>query len=152
MSWVIENLSNVLIAAGIGALIVDMVFFGFGTFILVFLGGSLLLSGLAMLMGFLPSTLDAALWSNAVLTIALGILLWKPLRRFQNKNGSKEIESDFAEETFVLQQDVDIQGLAVHKYSGISWKLKSETPISKGTLVEVTKVEVGVLWVQEKWS
>lgn len=152
MSWITENLANVLIAAGIGALIVDMVFFGFGTFILVFLGGSLLISGLAMLAGILPNTMDAALWSNAVLTAALGVVLWKPLRRFQNKNGTKQIESDFAADAFVVQQDVDIQGLSERMYSGVRWKLKSETPISKGTLVEVTKVEVGVLWVQEKWN
>lgn len=152
MSWLAENLANVLIAAGIGALIVDMIFFGFGTFILIFLGGSLLISGLAMLVGVLPSTMDAALWSNAVLTAILGVLLWKPLRRIQNRNGSKQITNDFASEPFVLQQDVDIQGLAERMYSGVRWKLKSETPISKGTLVEVTKVDVGVLWVQEKWT
>ena len=152
MSWLAENLSNVLIAAGIGALIVDMVFFGFGTFILIFLGFSLLISGIAMLIGVLPSTMDAALWSNAILTTILAVVLWKPLRRFQNKNGSKQITSDFASDPFVLQQDVDRQGLAERMYSGVRWKLKSETPISKGTLVVVTKVEVGVLWVEEKWS
>lgn len=96
MSWFTENLSNVLIAAGIGALIVDMVFFGFGTFILIFLGGSLLISGLAMLIGILPNTVDAALWSNAILTTILGVVLWKPLRRIQNRNGSKQITNDFA--------------------------------------------------------
>ena len=112
MSWLAENLSNVLIAAGIGALIVDMVFFGFGTFILIFLGVSLLISGIAMLIGILPSTMDAALWSNAILTTILAVVLWKPLRRFQNKNGSKQITSDFASDPFVLQQDVDSQGLA----------------------------------------
>ncbi len=152
MSWFTENLSNVLIAAGIGALIVDMVFFGFGTFILIFLGSSLLISGLAMLIGILPSTMDAALWSNAILTAILGVVLWKPLRRIQNKNGSKQITNDFASDPFVLKQDVDIQGLTEHLYSGVRWKLKSETPVKKGTLVVVTKVEVGVLWVQEKWT
>ncbi|HUH57588.1 MAG TPA: NfeD family protein [Pseudomonadales bacterium] len=150
MSWLAENLSNVLIAAGIGALIVDMVFFGFGTFILIFLGGSLLISGLAMLLGILPNTMDAALWSNAILTAILGVVLWKPLRRIQNKNGSKQITNDFASDPFVLQQDVDIQGLTEHMYSGVRWKLRSHQPLSKGTLVEVVKVEVGSLWVKAK--
>lgn len=150
MSWLAENLSNVLIATGIGALIVDMVFFGFGTFILIFLGGSLLISGLAMLVGILPSTMDAALWSNAILTAILGVLLWKPLRRIQNKNGSKQITNDFASDPFVLKQDVDIQGLTEHMYSGVRWKLRSHQPISQGTLVEVVKVEVGSLWVKAK--
>lgn len=150
MSWLAENLSNVLIAAGIGALIVDMVFFGFGTFILIFLGGSLLISGLAMLVGILPSTMDAALWSNAILTAILGVVLWKPLRRIQNKNGSKQITNDFASDPFVLKQDVDIQGLTEHMYSGVRWKLRSHQPISQGTLVEVVKVEVGSLWVKAK--
>src|SRR5690554_8237638 len=94
MSWLVENLPDVLIAVGIAALIADMALFGFGTFILMFLGISLLVSGLAMLFGLLPSTMDAALWSNAILTSILAVVLWKPLHRIQNKNGSKKIRSE----------------------------------------------------------
>jgi len=42
---------------------------------------------------------------------------------------------------------VDIKGESQYQYSGIQWQLKSLEPISKGSLVTVDKMEVGVLWV-----
>lgn len=152
MSWIIANLAEVLIAAGIAALIIEVALFGFATFILFLIGASLLITGLAMLLGILPASMDAALWGNAILMAVLAVALWKPLHRLQGKNTSKKITNDFASEPFVVEQDVDMQGLTERMYSGVRWKIKSETPITKGTLVEVTKVDVGVLWVQEKWN
>ena len=148
MTWFAENLAQSLVALGIVLLIVDVAFLGFATFILTFLGGSFVLSGLAMWLGLLPETEVAALWSNVVLTSVLAIGLWKPLQQLQNKKSSTQIDTDFAQVTFTLVEDVDHQGLSKHKYSGIEWRLKSEAPIAQGTLVRVVRTEVGVLWVQ----
>ena len=148
MTWLLENLPQVLLVAGLALLIMDALIFGFSTFIFTFLGGSLLITGISMWLGLLPATWVAAAWSNALVTAVLALLLWKPLRRLQNQPTTTAINNDFARQQWLLVQDVDIQGLSTHAYSGVQWKLKSEQPISAGTLVEVFKSEVGTLWVR----
>lgn len=148
MDWLMHNLAQVLLGLGLTALILDMVVFGFSTFILVFLGLSFLLSGLLMWLGILPATLLWALFSNALLTALMAALLWQPLKRFQNKTEPKTITHDFAMQQFIVTDDVDDRGLTHYHFSGVNWKLKSRTPIAKNTLVKVVKVEVGVMWVQ----
>ncbi|WP_255858760.1 NfeD family protein [Bacterioplanoides sp. SCSIO 12839] len=143
-----DNMAEILMVAGLAALIIEVAVLGFATFVLLFLGASLLITGLAMTVGLLDTTLVTALWSNALLTTVLALGLWKPLRRMQNNVESKEVNSDFAAETFILEVDVDIQGNTTRAYSGVQWKLKSQQPIAAGTLVKVIKTEVGVMWVE----
>lgn len=102
MTWLAENLAQSLVALGVAMLIIDVMLLGFSTFVLTFLGGSLVLSGVAMWLGLLPETQAAALWSNAILTTLLAVLLWQPLQRLQNKKGSTRIDNDFANLRFVL--------------------------------------------------
>ncbi|MEN9465473.1 MAG: hypothetical protein RL217_1654 [Pseudomonadota bacterium] len=148
MDWLAHNLAQVLLGAGLVSLIVDMVIFGFSTFILVFLGLSLVLTGTMMWLGIIPDTLSLALWSNAIVTAILAALLWQPLKRWQNKKVEKTVTQDFAAQQFIINDDVDDRGLTFYFFSGVKWKVKSRRPIPKNTLVEVTKVEVGVMWVQ----
>ncbi|WP_419812109.1 NfeD family protein [Bacterioplanoides sp.] len=143
-----DNMAEILMVVGLAALIIEVAVLGFATFVLLFLGASLLITGLAMNFGLLDTTLVTALWSNALLTTVLALGLWKPLRRMQNNVESKEVNSDFATDTFILEVDVDIQGNTTRAYSGVQWKLKSQQPISAGTLVKVVKTEVGVMWVE----
>lgn len=143
-----DNMAEILMVVGLAALIIEIAVLGFATFVLLFLGASLLITGLAMNFGLLDTTLVTALWSNALLTTVLALGLWKPLRRMQNNVESKEVNSDFATDTFILEVDVDIQGNTTRAYSGVQWKLKSQQPIATGTLVKVIKTEVGVMWVE----
>ena len=144
----LENIAEILMILGIAALIIEVAVLGFSTFVLFFLGISLLLTGIAMNFGLLEATLMTALWSNTLLTGVLAVSLWKPLSRMQNKVGSKEVDNDFAADTFVLESDVDMQGKTTRAYSGVQWKLKSQQPIPSGTVVKVVKTEVGVMWVE----
>ncbi|MBG9995334.1 NfeD family protein [Pseudoalteromonas sp. NZS127_1] len=150
MDFITQNLPQTLMVLGIVALIIEVAVLGLSTFILLFFGLSLFLTGLLMSFGILPDSLTTALWSNAIVTAGLAVVLWKPLKQMQNRVDKKQVNSDFAELTFVLTSDVTEQGLTTHQYSGISWKLKSEQPISAGTEVLVTKKEVGVMWVKPK--
>lgn len=152
MDVLLSHLPEALMVAGMLSLIIEVAVLGFSTFILLFLGISLLFVGMTMSLGWLPATWVAALWSNALLTAVLALALWKPLRAMQNKTGSKHIHNDFAEQTFVLNAPVDINGHTMHRYSGVEWKLKSEQPISAGAHVAVIKTEVGVMWVAEVGS
>lgn len=148
MNFITQNLPQALMVLGIIALIIEVAVLGLSTFILLFLGISLFISGLLMSMAVLPDSLTTALWSNTVLTAVLAITLWKPLKRMQENVDTKQIKSDFAELVFILNDDVTEEGLTSYQYSGISWKLKSEQPINAGTEVRVTKKEVGVMWLE----
>jgi membrane protein implicated in regulation of membrane protease activity len=147
MDFITQNLPQALMVLGIIALIIEVAVLGLSTFILLFLGLSLVFTGLLMLVGVVPDSLATALWSNTIVTAALAVVLWKPLKRMQENVDTSPIKNDFAELTFVLNSDVTNQGLTTHQYSGISWRLKSEQPIDAGTDVKVTKKEVGVMWV-----
>ncbi|MFY9178713.1 MAG: NfeD family protein [Venatoribacter sp.] len=144
-----DHLPYTLMILGVISLIIDMVLLGFSTFFLFFLGLSSLTIGFLMLLGIVPDTLTTAYWGNVVLTSILAILLWKPLKRFQESRPKKTLNNDFAQQQFVITEDVDSRGLTEYFFSGVKWKLKSRQPIKKNTLVEVVKVEVGVMWVQE---
>lgn len=145
-----DHLAQWLIALGLLALVVEVAVLGLSSFILVFLGLSLTLSGGLMMLGLLPETLTTAVWSNALLSGIAALILWKPLKQLQENRQTETVRGDFAQESFILEMDVDISGKSERKYSGISWKLKSQTPIAAGTEVRVTKLEVGTLWVEEK--
>ena len=94
MSYLLSHLPQSLLVAGILALIIEVAILGFASIVLFFLGLSLVLSGLLMLIGILPETLTAALWSNALITCGLALALWKPLKRLQDERQPTPINSD----------------------------------------------------------
>ena len=148
MDFIMQNLPQALMVLGIIALIIEVAVLGLSTIILLFFGLSLLITGFSMSIGILPDSLTTALWSNTVVTAILAIGLWTPLKKMQNRVDTKPVTNDFAELTFTLDNDVTDQGLTTYNYSGISWKLKSEQPVSAGTRVYVIKKDVGVMWVK----
>lgn len=145
-----DNIPRLLLFLGIAILLIDIVVLGFSTFILFFLGVSLLLSAIIMMLGIVPSTWVAALLLNVILVPLIAAVLWRPLKRLQEQKSSEPIHNDFADHQFVLEGDVDLRGLTKHRYSGIEWSLKSEHPIPAGTTVEVERLEVGTLWIKAK--
>ena len=149
MSFFTEYLSESLIAIGIALLVIEVAILGFATFVLLFMGLSLVLTGVLMLVGVLDSTYITALWSNTIVTGVLAALLWKPLKQSQNKTSGEKTISNTIQHEFVLEADTNNQSQGTHKYSGIQWKVKSQQPINQGTLVKVVKADVGVLWVEE---
>ncbi|WP_105903456.1 NfeD family protein [Vibrio gangliei] len=149
MEWIASYLPQVLMTLGVIALIIEAAVLGFATFILFFVGLSFVISGFSMYMGWLPDTVNSAIWSNIIFTAALAVVLWRPLKQLQNKPSTQKLTSDFAQKTFVLDANVDADSETIlHSYSGITWKVKSETPLAAGQKVKVVKTEVGVMWVE----
>ncbi|OHU84249.1 MULTISPECIES: activity regulator of membrane protease YbbK [Pseudoalteromonas] len=148
MAFILDNLAQSLIVLGILALVIEVAVLGFATFVLLFLGLSLIFCGTMMYAGLLTEDWLTALWVNALLTFVLALLLWKPLLRLQQSSSGKALSSDFADIDFVLEADLDENSKQYHSYSGIQWQLKSEQPLSKGTRVKVVKKDVGVMWVK----
>lgn len=149
MDFIAQNLSESLIIAGIVLLIIEVAILGFATFVLFFMGCSMVITGVLMLLGVLDATYLSAFWSNAILTSILAALLWKPLKNSQQSSDTEKETATTIEHEFVLENDVDSQGLTHHKYSGIKWKVKSQLPLTKGTMVKVVKADVGALWVDK---
>ncbi len=148
MDFLLQNLAESLMVLGILALIIEVAVLGFSTFVLFFFGLSLLITGGLMTLDVLSANASTAFWSNAILTALLSLSLWQPLKKMQSQTDDKQVKHDFADHSFVLESDVDSKGESLYQYSGINWKLKSEQPIEKGTLVRITHMEVGVLWVE----
>ncbi|WAJ70355.1 NfeD family protein [Catenovulum adriaticum] len=143
-----QHFAEFLIALGIILLAVEVAILGFATFILFFIGLSLVITGIGIWVGLLTESWSTVLLANAVLTTFLAITLWKPLKKLQNQTDNKVANNDFVGLRFITEQVVSREGLSQHKYSGINWTLKSDAEIAPGTEVEVVKAEVGTFWVQ----
>lgn len=150
MEWILNNLGQVLIFAGLGLLAIEVTVLGFSTFFLFFLGLASLISGILMYMGVVPETAVNALISLAVLTLASALLLWRPLKTMQEQVERKPVQSDLIGYSFALESDIDPAAPGSHRFSGVTWKVKSTEPLNAGTEVEVVRADVGELTVAPK--
>ncbi|MPW31210.1 NfeD family protein [Agarivorans sp. B2Z047] len=143
-----NHIPQLMIASGIILLAIEVVIIGFATFILFFIGLSLVITGSLVWLNVLPETWNSILLANAVMSSLLAGVLWKPMRKLQNTADNKQVSSDFDGHRFFCEQDIDKRGLSSYKHSGISWTLKSEQTIAAGSEVEVIRAEVGTFWVE----
>ena len=150
MEWFLNNPSQSLITMGIVLLIIEVVVMGFSTFILTFIGLSLVITGTGVYLGMLSGDLMTIVISNAIVASVVAIVLWKPLKRFQNKVDTTPVSNDLVGITFTLAQDIDASTAGKHRLSGVEWQVKSHSAITAGSNVIVDKAEVGVLWVSQQ--
>lgn len=148
MSGLESYTPELLVVVGLAFLALEVLVLGFTTFILFFLGLSLIITGGLAWAGLLPVSWPAILMANALLTAVLAGVLWRPLLKMQSQSDDKRVKSDFEGHRFFCPDAVDRQGLVNYAYSGIQWKLKSEEPLEADQEVEVIKAEVGVLWIR----
>jgi membrane protein implicated in regulation of membrane protease activity len=151
MSWLSENLTTVLLVLGFALLVVEVAVFGFSVFVLLFIGLGCLVTGALMGMGILPASVTLALVMVALLSAVFAYTLWQPLKRMQNTSGSiTEVGNDLLGHSFLLKHAVSPIHTTHHRFSGVDWKVKANTDIAAGTMVQVVKVEVGELTVAAK--
>ena len=148
MELIQQNIAESLVVLGIILLAIEIAILGFATFILFFIGLSLIISGGLIWFDILPSTLASILLSNAILTAILAGALWQPLKRMQESTDDKKVATDFDGLEFVLDADIDEQKTTTYAYSGISWQVKSTMFIRANTKVKVVKADVGTFWVE----
>lgn len=132
---------------GVLLLVVEVIFFGFATFFLLFIGISCLIAGLLMSFSVIPDTALSALSSVSVFSIIIAFGFWKPLRKLQKPDDNNEIEVGLVGHKFILTSDVSPNKSIDYKYSGVNWIVKSLEEIDAGQSVKVIKLEVGVLLV-----
>ena len=143
-----NNIPQTLVILGLLTLIIEVLILGCSTFVLLFFGIAMLFTSGLIYMGMIEANWISTILTLALITLALAIVLWKPLKKLQNKPSKTDIKSDFAVITFKLEKDLSPSERYTFNYSGIQWQIKSETQIEKGVMVEVIKKEVGVLWVK----
>lgn len=150
MTWINENFASLLIALGFALLVVEVVFLGLSVFVLFFLGLACIVTGALHGINVLPDTLIASFGSIAFFSLLFAALLWKPLKKIQNSGITHEVKGDFIGHSFVLQHRVSTTEFSQHRMSGVDWKVRSDSPLNAGTLVEVVKADVGELTVAAK--
>jgi len=88
----------------------------------------------------------------ALFSVFFTMLLWKPLKRLQDRRIEDTESSDYIGQEILLPADLKRGGMVDVTFSGAPWSVKmdSECPeesISAGQTVRVTSVKVGVLTV-----
>tara|TARA_R110002153_G_scaffold11692_7_gene45068 strand:- start:1085 stop:1537 length:453 start_codon:yes stop_codon:yes gene_type:complete len=141
--WLSDNLGIGLISVGLILLVIEIAVLGFSTFVLFFVGGAAVITGLLMQMGVVEATnLNATLYVS-LFTALLAVFLWKPLKNMQKDVDPKKASNDLIGLTFIVATDISAERPGMHRYSGINWRVVSQDPIASGTKVEVIAVDVG---------
>jgi hypothetical protein len=141
------SLSQWLFMLGIGLLVIEIAFLGFATFVLFFVGLAMLATGGLMAMEIVPQTINSAVITVSLLSIAAAFILWKPLKKIQTPSEEGKIEVGFVGHRFQLATDIAPDQPGEHVYSGITWKVVSDRAIAKAAHVKVVQADVGQLTV-----
>lgn len=146
--WIFDDTAQILMAIGILMAVVDIVILGFATFFLTLIGLAVLTTGLLLNFGIMADSWTNILVSVAVLSALYTAVLWKPLSRLQQDKKPKTVTSDLIGLQFVLETDVTAENPGMYLYSGVNWKIESDSDLTAGAKVEVVEVQVGTMRVK----
>ena len=141
-------LEHWLFIIGIILLVIEIAFFGFATFVLLFVGIAMLIVGALVKLGVLPVGIDIAIGAVSLLSISGVVLLWKPMKKIQSSKEMSKVEVGFVGHRFSVQTDIGPNSPGNYSYSGVAWTVVSSTKIPRFTEVKVIKADVGQLTVQ----
>ena len=141
------SMQEALLIIGVLLLVVEVIFFGFATFYLLFIGLSCMLTGLLMSVSIIPENTVSALSFVSIFSIIIAAGLWKQLKKMQTPEEKNEIEVGLVGHKFELTSDLSPSKPLKYRYSGVDWIVKSSEEINAGQTVKVINLEVGVLLV-----
>ena len=141
---------NLLVFLGIGAMIASILeSFGFGTVI----------ASMFQSFGFVLPTdilLISLIAMTGISTSLLTLLLWKPLKNFQNKVTESDESSDIIGKKLLVSKEITLTKNGQVSFSGANWtsKLDPDFVTDEGLLlvdseVTVTKIVGNILWVKK---
>ena len=143
------SIEEALLIMGVLLLVIEVVFFGFATFFLLFIGLSCLITGLLMSVSVIPENAVSALSFVSVFSIVISIGLWKQLKKLQASEDNSGLEVGLVGHKFQLTSALGPNKSSNYKYSGVDWIVKSTEKIDAGQTVRVISLEVGVLFVKK---
>lgn len=147
MGFIEENLIATMLVIGFALLAIEVLILGFSTFILFFVGIAAIVTGVLFFIGLMPESILNAFLSTAILSTLLAVVLWQPLKNMQQKTDDTKAKSDLIGLELDLTDDLTPGQPYSYRYSGIDWQLKCKVPISSGSRVKVTDVEVGAMHI-----
>ena len=148
-----ENQASFWFALGALALIVELLVLGMSTIILFMLGIGALATGTLMYMGVLGQGWLLGTAVTGIIAFAAGVLLWKPLKRYQEAEVPRSGESsDFLGMEFTLSSLLDAENTSTHQFSGVSWRVElaredQDKSLAAGDMVRVVALHPGMLVV-----
>ena len=148
-----ENQASFWFALGALALIVELLVLGMSTIILFMLGIGALATGTLMYMGILGEGWLLGTAVTGIIAFAAGVLLWKPLKRYQEAEVPRSGESsDFLGMEFTLSSLLDVENTSTHQFSGVSWRVElaredQAKSLDAGDSVRVVALHPGILVV-----
>ena len=122
------------------------------------LGGPLLFFAIACFLTAILISLgvisgwEAEAFTVGILTAAITLLLWKPLKRFQNSGGGADTSSDMIGKQVTTRSEVTSSSGGSIRYSGIDWNARlaegMELSIPADTTCEIIGVAGNVMLVK----
>ena len=117
---------------------------------LLFLALGCLLTGVMVSIGMI-SGWEIEVFSVAILAALGAVLLWKPLKKFQNADGGRDTSSDMIGRVLPVSQLITRDRGTV-AYSGIDWQARLDAayiePIVVGSRAHVVAVQGSLLLVK----
>lgn len=154
IEYIQQHQAGFWISLGFILLTIEVLITGFGTIVFLFAGLGAIVCGLLMMAGLLPTTWLVGVATFGISTGLLSVLLWKPMKRFQdNSTPQARQNNDLIGLQFTLQDDITLMQAGSHKYSGITWRVEIDDDsgierIAAGQKVEVSAAHVGVFKVK----
>jgi membrane protein implicated in regulation of membrane protease activity len=135
--------------AGI-SFIVELAILGLGSPLLFFAIASFI-TGLLISLGALSSW-EMEIFALGVLTALTTLLLWKPLKNFQNSGGGADTSSDMIGKQVSASSEITLVKGTI-RYSGIDWNSRLDagatvTSIANGEQCVITSVDGNVMIVK----
>lgn len=119
---------------------------------LLFLALGCLLTGVIVSLGVI-SGWELEVFSVAILTALSALLLWKPLKNFQNAGGGRDTASDMIGKVLPVTQLITRDQGTVG-YSGIDWQARLDAaqrePVAVGSRAHVVAVQGALLLVRSE--
>ena len=112
----LDYLAQGFIIVGIILVTTEVLVLGLSTFVLLFAGVAMILSGSLMVLELIETSWIWAFSTTTSFTVWLSLLFWKPLKAMQNKVEVSESKTEFSDKEFVLEQDVDSNGESQYQY------------------------------------
>ena len=105
-----------------------------------------ILSSLGIISGW-----EFEIFTVGILTAVIALVLWKPLKKFQNRNSGSDTSSDMIGLTVPTAEEITHMGGAI-RYSGINWKARLDQDYSEAipasTMCQISAVQGNVMIVK----
>lgn len=156
MSYIEMHMTEFWYIVGFALLALEALVLGLSTGVLLFVGLAAVLTGVLLQIELIPATWTASIASVGIGSAVITAALWRPFKRMQgspHRPDSPTAKSDLVGRLFVLEEALQSPAGRPYQYSGVRWKLRIDPEtdsreIASGTMVEITSVRVGELWVK----